>query len=807
MTAETRRSVGSLKTQNQVLLDLAMSLRHPDPDFSQALQEITEATARYLAVQRASIWFFNAGRSELTCMDLLESDQHTVAAALLAIDYPDYFKACKESRVIDADHAATDPRTHEFAAEYLAPLGIGAMLDGPIFSGDTVRGVVCAEHVGRPREWTEDEKAFVSSVADLAALALVTRERTDALNHIESLLEIAPVGVLVVDQEATVVRVNARSKTLFDCDGQWLIGRDLAEIVPAAMHSERGVVSRGLKGDFGPPGAAEEHLLQGRGRNGKTFPVSLSMSEISDSGKRFLVVLVNDVSERVQMESQLRQSEAKYRAVVEDHTGFILRTNASGRVEFANQAFWNFVDVNPETDGYPLITDFLASGELEIVQRAISRITQDNPAETYENKLTRPDGREASVCWTLRGFHSAEGELMGYQAIGQDVTLARAQELRLREAERLESLAVLSGGIAHDFNNLLTPILAYTDMMLAETQPDSEHLEPLRSVMSAAERATGLVSQLLVFSRRDRSEDREPLLASPYIRETLEFVRASAPANIEIDSQIDTYCGVLHANPSDIFQILSNLCANAIQAMPAGGRLMVNASEIQRDGAEWLQLIVKDNGPGVKEADQPFVFDPFWTTKPKGKGTGLGLSVVQGLVQELGGMVDLASEIGKGAAFVVLLPNQNVAVEEQVNVEPGRVFTGTESVLVVDDDPAIAGLVGEGLEKLGYSVTMRNSANEALAAVQADPEAFDVLLTDFTMPYMSGIDLGWHCRRVNPEMPVVVMSGFGQLITQEELSRGLVDGCIQKPFRIDQVAHSLREVLDRPANLADEEKD
>ena len=140
---------------------------------------------------------------------------------------------------------------------------------------------------------------------------------------------------------------------------------------------------------------------------------------------------------------------------------------------------------------------------------------------------------------------------------------------------------------------------------------------------------------MLVFSRRDRLEDREPLLASPYIRETLEFVRASAPSNIEMDGQVDSYCGVLIANPSDIFQILSNLCANAIQAMPAGGRLTVNASEIQRDGADWLQIIVKDNGPGVKECDQPFLFDPFWTSKPKGKGTGLGLSVVQGLVQEL----------------------------------------------------------------------------------------------------------------------------------------------------------------------------
>ncbi len=803
MTIETKRSVGSLKTQNQVLLDLAISLRHPDPDFNDALKQITEATARYLAVERASVWFFNTDNSELVCVDLVQDQQHQQSPALRRSDFPNYFSACASSRVIDASDAATDPRTREFAPDYLGPQGISAMLDGPIFSGETVRGVVCAEHVGRPREWTEDEKAFVSSVADLVALALVTRERAEALSHIESLLEIAPVGVLVVSQDAKVVRANARSKELFEADDQWLVGRPLADILPKAMEPERGVISRGLRGDVGPPGAAEEHLLHGVASTGRRFSVSLSMSKISQSGQDFLVVLVNDVSERLQMESQLRQSEAKFRAVVEDHTGFIMRTNPKGRLKFANQALCDFLGTDPASIDERTIHDFLPDDEVEIVRRAVNRITADNPVESYESQISKPDGRRASVGWTLRGFYDADGQLMGYQGIGQDITLARAQELRLREAERLESLAVLSGGIAHDFNNLLTPIMACTEMVLSELEPNSAHVESLRSVMRAAERASGLVSQLLVFSRRDSSEDREPLLASPFIRETLEFVRASTPSNVDIQSQVDTYCGVIKANPSDIFQILSNLCANAIQAMPAGGRLVVNASQIERDGHEWLQLIVKDDGPGVKEEDRPYIFDPFWTTKPKGKGTGLGLSVVRGLVDEIGGQVDLATDSGNGAAFVVLLPNQNVPVEETVAADRGRVFYGTESVLVVDDDPAIGGLVGEGLEKLGYSVTVRNSANEALAALRADPEAFDIVLTDFTMPYMSGIDLGWQCRRENPELPVVIMSGFGQLITQQELSRGLIDGCIQKPFRIDQLAHCLREALDKRTEKED----
>lgn len=798
MTIETKRSVGSLKTQNQVLLDLAMSLRHPNPDFSDALKKITEATSRYLAVQRAGIWFFSDDRSALSCIDMVEDQEHTTAEPLLSTQCPSYFAACETSRVVDADDAVTDPRTRELAEVYLKPTGIGAMLDAPIFSGDKVRGVVCAEHVGRPREWTEDEKAFVSSVADLVALSFVTRERTEALDHIEALLEIIPVGVLVVDQAGKIVRSNARSKNLFDCDGTWLPGREVSAILPAAMEPERGVLSRGLKGEFGPPGAAEEHLLEGHARGGRKFAVSLSMNPITQAGEELLVVLVNDVSERLRMESELRESEAKYRAVVEDHTGFILRTNSEGRLEFANQSLCDFFGFTPERVNEHFIRDLLSDQEMAIVRRAVRRISAEHPVETYENEIVGVDGRKATVGWTLRGFHDAAGELLGYQAIGQDVTLARAQEMRLREAERLESLAVLSGGIAHDFNNLLTPILAYTDMVLTSLPEETENVERLRSVVTAAERASSLVGQLLVFSRRERSEEREPLLAAPFIRETLEFVRASAPANVEIESQVDSYCGVIEANPSDVFQILSNLCANAVQAMPAGGRLTVNASEINRDGQGWLQLIVKDNGPGIRKQDRSYIFDPFWTTKPKGKGTGLGLSVVRGLVKELGGQVELATEEeGKGATFVVLLPNQNVPVEEQVAVDRARVFSGTESVLIVDDDPAIAGLVGDGLQNLGYSVTVRNSANEALAAIRDDPDGFDVLLTDFTMPYMSGIDLGLHCRRENPDLPVVLMSGFGQMITQQELERGLISACIQKPFRIDQVAHALREALDR----------
>ncbi|MEM9531310.1 MAG: ATP-binding protein [Pseudomonadota bacterium] len=795
---ETRRSLGSLKTQNEVLLELAMALRHPEPDFAQGLKQITEATARYLAVARASVWFFSEDQSRLDCVDVCEEGTHVVSEPLFASKHPAYFAACASSRVIDAADAATDPRTAEFAAEYLTPLGISAMLDGPIFSGDTPRGVVCAEHVGRPREWTEDEKAFISSVADLVALALVTRERTEALAQITSLLEIAPVGVLVLDDQGVIVRVNARSKELFDCDGTWLRGRSVETVLPGTLAPERGLLTRALLGDVGPRGAAEEHVLSGLGRSGREFSVSLSLAPIEQAGDHFLVVLINDVSERVEMERRLRASEALYRGVVEDHTGFILRAQAGGAVEFANRSLIEFMGLDPDTVKQHNIYEFTPEDQQSVVRDAIASIRPEQPVVSYNHEVVRGDGYKAQVEWVVRAFFDGGEAVTGYQAIGRDVTLERAQQIRLREAERLESLAVLSGGIAHDFNNLLTPILAYTDMTIAALGEGSPQVEDLRNVMSAAERASDLVKQLLVFSRRDRGEDRKPLLASPFIRETMAFVRASAPANVKVQSQVDSYCGVVRANPSDIFQILSNLGANAIQAMPAGGEITVVASEVNREDVDWVQIIVTDNGPGIAEEDQRHVFDPYWSSKPEGQGTGLGLSVVRGLVEELNGQIDLSSSAGQGTSFVILLPSENVAVEESVSLDRSKVFSGTENLLIVDDDAAIATLLGEGLEKLGYSVTVRSSANEALAAIGRDSDTFDALISDYTMPYMSGIELAFRCRQDCPGLPVLLISGFGQLLTEEELARGGINGCVQKPFRIDEVARALRQLLDSP---------
>jgi CheY-like chemotaxis protein/two-component sensor histidine kinase len=368
---------------------------------------------------------------------------------------------------------------------------------------------------------------------------------------------------------------------------------------------------------------------------------------------------------------------------------------------------------------------------------------------------------------------------------------------RLRDAQRFEALAILAGGMAHDFNNLLTPILSFTDLAQTSLPQESEEREYLGYVMEAAMRARDLARLVLVFSKKGGPRERHPVYAGHFIREILMFLRATASSRIRFHENVDLDCGVINASPTDLYQILSNLCTNAIQAMPAGGDLTVTCSKVKRDDNEMLQIEVIDTGSGIQKERMGQIFDPFFTTKPQGEGTGLGLPVVRSIIEELGGTIACQSVQGKGTAFVLYLPLVDVLPSAEMEGVPPAVLRGSEHILVVDDENFIALALRNGLERLGYTVTTRSSANEALTTFREAPARYDAVVTDFTMPYMTGIELGWQIHNERPDVPVLLMSGYGQILTPAEVTRAGVVACITKPFVTEEVATELRQVFNK----------
>ncbi len=369
----------------------------------------------------------------------------------------------------------------------------------------------------------------------------------------------------------------------------------------------------------------------------------------------------------------------------------------------------------------------------------------------------------------------------------------------------MEAIGTLAGGIAHDFNNILTPILGYTDMIIDDVPEDSRIRADMEKVIKAANRAKDLVQQILTFSRQVEQE-RKPVKIHLVVKEALKLLRATLPTTIEIRQNIDTGCGAVLADPTQIHQVLINLCTNAYHAMrESGGVIEVSLGMVEistelamnypnlHEGT-YVRLTVSDTGHGMDRGTIERVFEPFFTTKGVGAGTGLGLSVVHGIVVSHGGEITIESELGKGTRFHVHLPRADSVVEREAPRDD-PIPEGKERILFVDDEEEIARMGKRMLERLGYDVTMRTSSVEALEAFRSQPDGFDLVITDQTMPDMTGVEFVGELLRIRPDLPIILMTGFSEMVTPETAKKIGVREFIMKPIMILDLGKAIRRVL------------
>ena len=401
------------------------------------------------------------------------------------------------------------------------------------------------------------------------------------------------------------------------------------------------------------------------------------------------------------------------------------------------------------------------------------------------------------------------GRVEGVVALSRDVTETKRLEEQLIQSQKMESVGTLAGGIAHDFNNILGVIMGQAglmEMLHAKNNPAMQ--KGLNEILSATNRAKELVQQILSFSRRS-DRDRRAMDVVPVVKETLKFLRSTIPTTIEIQSNVPSSGCIIVGHPTDINQVLMNLGTNAAHAMrDTGGTLEISLDRIFLDATssrqyvdlepgDYVTITISDTGGGIDPSIRDRIFEPYFTTKEQGEGTGFGLAVVHGIVKSLSGTVAVYSELGQGTTFRILVPCATAEAGEIGESAEKPIQGGTERVLIVDDESALLNTARRMLENLGYNVTAVDSAIRALELFSAEPDGFDIVVTDLTMPKMNGFELSKQILKIRPDTPVVLCTGFSRTVTRETAKAAGVAEYLNKPLSMDELAKTVREAIDR----------
>jgi PAS domain S-box-containing protein len=523
-----------------------------------------------------------------------------------------------------------------------------------------------------------------------------------------------------------------------------------------------------------------------------------------------------DVTERKRAEEALQESEERYRQIAENiREVFWISDPDLSRMIYVSPAYERVWGKTCESL-YANPKSWVESVHRDDRQRVEDAVFPRDPeGHTVEYRIIHPDG---SIRWVLdRSFpvRNAAGEVYRMAGIAEDVTerkLAEADremlEGQLRQAQKLEAIGTLAGGIAHDFNNILAIILGYTEMTLMDIPKDTPAHRALGEVLRATLRAKDLVQQILTFSRQGKVQARQPMEIAPVIRETLKLLRAAVPATIEFRQQISANSLTIMGEPTQLHQIVVNLCTNAAHAMrDRDGTMEVKVGEVLLDTVSakayenlqpgsYVQLTVRDTGHGMDAATLERIFDPYFTTKKPGEGSGLGLAVVHGIVNRHDGVIRAQSMPGQGTLFEILIPRiEDHRKQMEIRLEPPA--RGTERILLVDDEEQLAALGKRLLDQLGYHVTAKTSSLDAIELFRSEPDAFDLVITDYTMPHMTGMDLAGEMLQVRPEIRVILCTGYSEMVSEETAKKAGIIAFAMKPLDLRSLADLIREVLDK----------
>ncbi|MCP4023823.1 MAG: response regulator [Desulfobacteraceae bacterium] len=624
-------------------------------------------------------------------------------------------------------------------------------------------------------------------------------------------------AVIATDTKGYITFMNPVARSLTGWDQKDAAGKSLRQVFNIINEQTGDIVESPATKVIckGTIAGLENHTIL-IAKDKKETPIDASGAPIRDEKGNIsgIILIFRDISERKRSEKDLREREEQYRAVVENIGDYIMRYDKEFKHIYANR-------LALEVTGLP-IDQYIGKTHREmgfpenlckLWEENIQLVFDTGKQQNIEFDIELAKGA-MSLQLQLNPEFAFDGSVKTVIGISRDVTLqkqikAEKKELEshLQQAQKMETIGTLAGGIAHDFNNILYPILGFTEMLQEDLPKDSPEQESVKEVLQATLRAKDLVNQILTCSRQNVQE-LKPVKIQSILNEALKLLGSSIPKTIDIQTDIDPNCGVVVADPTQIHQIIMNLATNAYHAMQdSGGKLRVILTQTEIESkpggfselslGRYALLKVIDTGEGIKKDVIDKIFDPYFSTKEKNKGTGLGLSVVQGIVKSCNGDINVHSEPGKGTEINVYLPIMKLASENQKPKRSMPIIGGKERILLVDDEASILKMEKLMLERLGYHVTTKTGSIDALETFKANPDNFDLLITDLTMPDMTGTQLSREIKAIRNDIPIIICTGFSDQINEETRNEFDIQGFITKPVVKKEIAQNIREVLDK----------
>ena len=659
----------------------------------------------------------------------------------------------------------------------------------------------------------ENEMIFDGIVQDITERKRMEEALRESENKFSRLSDATWEGI-IIHREGMIIDANQSVAKMLGYPTEEVIGRNLINfIAPESIESTLQKLREGTTHD-------QLYLEVKVVRKDQTiFSAEALGKPIRYNNIDARVLAIRDITERKRAEAALRESEQQLRLITENMHDTVWLMDLSFRTTWISPSV-------VRARGYSLEELAELPLDQQLTAESLSRMYDLASVNLTPEKLTDPlceimvSGefeyyrKNGSTFWAdsvVTLLRDNDGSPRMLLVVGRDITERKQaeevrieMERRLQHGQRLESLGVLAGGIAHDFNNILAAILGYAEMSsekLESALPNSTVLSHLSQIRSGCKRATELVQQILAFSRSADSQHVAIDLAL-MTKETMKLLRATIPSSIKIIQAFEGDGGEVLLNPAKFQQILMNLCINSSHAMrESGGVLTVRlgradlgAKGQENPSGNYVRISVSDTGCGISLENMSRIFDPFFTTRRPGEGTGLGLSVVYGVVTACGGQVLVDSEVGKGSTFWVYLPRSEAAAKEEVRVELTRSEVHGR-ILVLDDEQMILDILCERLAGCGFEVSGFFDSQEALQAIQGDPAGFDLVITDQCMPRTTGLELAKAIHRLRDDMPVLLMTGFSEAVTDQALEESRIGKVLMKPLNFADLVNSIQQIL------------
>ncbi len=604
---------------------------------------------------------------------------------------------------------------------------------------------------------------------------------------LESILKSVPdMAIATTDLDFRITNYNHQAETFFGYTAEEVIGKTVQELHidehVAAERFEQAIEIVRRTGEYC-------YFLEQKTDEGLRYLESRVVG-IFDSDKKLagFALFSCDVSKRKKAEER----EQQYRIIMEASLQGMYQVDVNNCITFANPAISELTGYSlSELNGLSIATLFPSRAIKATVDTNIA-ILKSGKAVVGENIMTRKDGSTIETYFSCVPVICENAEYAGFIGSILNITEYKKLEVQYRQSQKLEAIGQLAGGIAHDFNNILGAILGYAEMAERQLPESSPVREDVAEIVVAGQRAVELVKQILTFSRQE-NEKFKPVKVQNIVQEILKLLRASLPVTIHLEQMIDTSCKPILGDPTQLHQVLLNLCTNAKHAL-GDSKGSISVLLKQRETG-YLDIEVTDNGCGMDRQTMERIFDPFFTTKPKGQGTGLGLSVSYGIIKQHGGEINVESSPGKGTTFVISLPTVESEADWALAVEQKETPRGSEHIVLVDDEKNLIDIVERMLSSLGYTVTSFSDSQQALAWMQDHLADFDLLLTDMTMPIITGGDLTKKLLALRPELPIILCTGFSETLNKEQAIALGIREYLLKPVTKQQLASKLCQVL------------